>query len=302
MSSPTRPPSSCNSNERAAWYAECWDVPQMYNTPSPPPDSPHAIDHLPSASPEPLMIPPTGNLEDVGPSVSERTSPDQAEDILMDTQPVGNNFEETIQLFQEVDQELDATLCLSPSVFNDAPQLGIRSAGLPENTESPSNVVEECYTLRTPTPVEVEVGGGPLPLEPADSTDEQSTDTQISSHAPHPGYPWTQYTPALHGAPMTMPSMDDNFPFRADYVAYEVEPHHGDPTIYLTVGDGYPAYQHHLVAEPSNEPSMNIQPADLLLFHEKFQTKPIVNRALEALGDRGISADVLHLRQFPGRR
>ena len=101
---------------------------------------------------------------------------------------------------------------------------------------------------------------------------------------------------------MTMPSMDDNFPFRADYVAYEVEPHHGDPTIYLTVGDGYPAYQHRLIAEPSNIPSMNIQPADLLLFHERFQTEPIVNRALEALGDRGISADVLRLRQFPGRR
>ena len=101
---------------------------------------------------------------------------------------------------------------------------------------------------------------------------------------------------------MTMPSMDDDFPFRADYVAYEVEPHHGDPTIYLTVGDGYPAYQHCLVAEPSNEPSMNIQPADLLLFHERFQTEPIVNRALEALGDRGISADILHLRQFPGWR
>ena len=84
---------------------------------------------------------------------------------------------------------------------------------------------------------------------------------------------------------MTMPSMNDDFPFCADYVAYEVEPHHGDPTIYLTVGDGYPAYQHPLVAEPSNEPSINVQPADLLLFHERFQTEPIVNHALEALGD-----------------
>ena len=201
-----------------------------------------------------------------------------------------------------MDQELDAALRLSPSVFDDAPQLGIRSAGLLADTENPSDVVEERYMPRTSTPVELEVGEGPLPLEPADSMDEQSTDTQISSHAPHPGYPWTHYTPTLHGAPMTMPSMDDNFPFRTDYVAYEVEPHHGDPTIYLTVGDGYPAYQHLLVAEPSSEPSMDIQPADLLLFHERFQMEPVVNRALEVLGDRGISADVLCLRQFPGRR
>ena len=98
---------------------------------------------------------------------------------------------------------------------------------------------------------------------------------------------------------MTMPSMDDNFPFCADYVAYEVEPHHRDPTIYLTVGDGYPAYQHLLVAEPSSKPSMNIQPADLLLFHERFQMEPTMNRTLEALRDRGISADVLRLHQFP---
>ena len=129
---------------------------------------------------------------------------------------------------------------------------------------------EEHYTLRTSTPVELEAEKGPLPLECADSTDEQSTDTQISSHVPHPGYPWMQYTSALHGTPMTMPSMDDHFPFHVDYVTYEVEPHHRDPTIYLTVEDEYPAYQHPLVAEPSSEPSMNIQPADLILFHERF--------------------------------
>ena len=97
-----------------------------------------------------------------------------------------------------------------------------------------------------------------------------------------------------------MPSMNKNFPFCANYVAYQVELHYGDPTIYLTVGDGYPAYQHPLVAKPSNEPSMNIQPTDLLLFHKRFQTEPIINHALEALGDWGILADVLCLRQFPG--
>ena len=302
MSSPIRPPSSCDSNERTAWYVEYRDIPHTYDTPSPPHDSLYAIDHLPLASPEPLMIPPVEGSEDIGPSVSEHASPNRTEDILMETQSVGNNFEETIQLFQEVDQELDAALHLSPSVFNNAPQLGIRSAGPPKVTEENlAVVVEECYTPRTSTPVELKVGEGSLPLEPANSTDEQSTDTQISSHALHPGYPWTQYTPALHGTPMTMPSMDENFPFRTDYVAYEVEPHHGDPTIYLTVGDGHPAYQHLLMAEPSNEPSMNIQPANLLLFHERFQTEPVVNRALEALGDRGVSADVLRLRQFPGQ-
>ena len=110
MSSSIRPPSSCDSNEHAAWYAECQDIPHTYDTPSPSNESPYAIDHLLSVSPEPLMIPPTEGLEDIGPSVSGCASPNQAEDILMEMQSVRNNFEETIQLFQEVDQELDATL------------------------------------------------------------------------------------------------------------------------------------------------------------------------------------------------
>ena len=150
MSSSIRPPSSCDSNERAAWYAECRDIPHTYDTPSPPHDSPYAIDHLPSASSEPLMIPPTGGSEDIGPSVSEHASPDQAEDILMETQSVGNNFEETIQLFREVDQELDAALRLSPSIFDDAPQLGIRSAGPLEVMENSSVWLKNvtCHVLQ----------------------------------------------------------------------------------------------------------------------------------------------------------
>ena len=179
--------------------------------------------------------------------------------IQMEEQSIGNNFDKAMQLFQEVDWELDNALCLSPSIFNNAPQLGIRSAGLPTVLEEdPSMAAEERYTPCTLTHAELEAEKGPLPLEPTDSINEQSTDTQISSHALHPDYPWMQYTPALHGVPMTMLSMDDHFPFCADYVTYKVEPHHGDPTVYLTAGDGYPAYQHPLVAEPRSEPSMNI--------------------------------------------
>ena len=191
MSSPIQPPSSCNSNERAAWYAECWDIPHTSDTPLSPNELPYAINHLSSASPEPLMIPPTGSLKDIRPSVSKCASPNPAKDILMETQSVGNNFKETIQLFWEVDQELDTALRLSPSVFSDAPQLRIQSAGLPEVVEGNLSVMaEERCTPCTSTPVELEVEEGPLPLEPADSTDEQSTDTQISSHAPHSGYSW----------------------------------------------------------------------------------------------------------------
>ena len=57
MSSPSHPPSpeficppsSCTSNEQAAWYAELWHIPFH-----------SALSPLPNESPEPLMIPPVG--------------------------------------------------------------------------------------------------------------------------------------------------------------------------------------------------------------------------------------------------
>ena len=62
------PPSSCTSNEQAAWYVELQHIP-FHSDLSP----------LPNKSPEPLMIPPAGEQEDVGPSVSECASPQNEE-------------------------------------------------------------------------------------------------------------------------------------------------------------------------------------------------------------------------------
>ena len=97
MSSPSRPssselislPSSCTSNEQAAWYVELWYIP-FHSDSSP----------LPNESPEPLMIPLAREQEDVRLSVSECASPQNEEmDVQMEEQSIGNNFDEAVQLF-----------------------------------------------------------------------------------------------------------------------------------------------------------------------------------------------------------
>lgn len=100
---------------------------------------------------------------------------------------------------------------------------------------------------------------------------------------------------------MMMPSMDPN-PFIADYVAYNVDNYKGDPVVYLSLGDGFPVYQHPLVAEPDPTEAMDMGYDDLFLLKERFRLDPNVNRALEAVGDRGVAANVLRLQQFPTKR
>jgi len=114
------------------------------------------------------------------------------------------DFAQALQSFQAVENEIDTTLRLSPSIFDISTQVGSRSAGPPSE--------EEPFTPERPeppAPVEWVVGEGPLPLEDSESTDAQSSDTQISSHEPHPGYPFTHYNCRLHGAPISLPTMDD---------------------------------------------------------------------------------------------
>ena len=214
-----------------------------------------------------------------------------------------------------MDTELDSVLALSPSIFDPTAQLAVRSSGPPSTHSSRSdpkqgvthdelelyNQGPNRYTPRTPTPVEFDAGEGPLPLEDNSITDHQSTDTQLSSHPPHPRYPWQSYRHALHGAPLTVESMDPD-PYCLNYVAFEVDRRYGNPSIYGTLGEGSPAYQFSLTAKPCKGPAPVVQPPDFLLLNKQFAIDPVVNRALEAIGDMGILADVWRYWQIPTRQ
>ena len=152
--------------------------------------------------------------------------------------------------------------------------------------------------------VEMEAGAGPLPLEDDSSSAMSSLSSQLSDVAPHPGYPFWKYRRTTHGAPIMLP---DTLPQRgvsqqADYVALNVERHDGEPTIYSTMGGGAPIYCNVLHAEPRPEIPPGDGGDDLYLLGERFQMDYVVTRAIEAIGDAGVAADINRLRRFSERK
>ena len=79
-----------------------------------------------------------------------------------------------------------------------------------------------------------------------------SLDSQLSDVAVHPGYPFWRYKRALHGTSILLPDpiVDRGIPQRANYVAFNVEKHDGEPTVYSTMGGNAPVFCNVLHAEP----------------------------------------------------
>ena len=115
-----------------------------------------------------------------------------SEDIVMGEE-VPQGFEEALQSFRAVDDELEAILSGDPEAqFDLSRQLGQRTEGPPaDNAEVGLEEVflEQGVTDTSPA-FEWEVGAGPLPLEDDTSLAMSSLSSQLSNVAPHPGYPF----------------------------------------------------------------------------------------------------------------
>ena len=150
------------------------------------------------------------------------------------------------------------------------------------------------------TVTKYEAGAGPLPLEDDESAIMSSLDSQLSDVAAHPGYPFWRYKRVLHGAPILLPDpiADRGIPQRADYVAFNVEKHDGEPTIYSTMGGNAPVFCNMLHAEPRPEIAAGTEGDDVYLLGERFQMDRAVTQAIEAIGDAGVMADIIRLRKF----
>jgi hypothetical protein len=85
-------------------------------------------------------------------------------------------------------------------------------------------------------------------------------------------------------------------------VSFEIAAHDGELKIHLTADKGHPIHYYPLQAERSFGNSNSEGPADLMLFTKHFQLNPAVNRAVEAIGDLEVSADIIHLRRIPEKR
>ena len=176
------------------------------------------------------------------------------EDVVMNhAQPDG--FEEAPYSFRAIQDELDDVLADDDNGKLDVSrQLGRRGAGPPKTMAK--RTLEEVFmeqgiTGRS-TIIEYEAGAGPLPLEDDESAIISSLDSQLSDAATHPGYPFWRYKRALHNAPILLPDRiaDRGIPQRADYVAFNIEKHDGEPTVYSTMGGNTSVFCNVLHAEP----------------------------------------------------
>ena len=147
---------------------------------------------------------------------------------------------------------------------------------------------------------EYEARPGTLPLEDDESAIMSSLDSQLSDVAAHPGYPFWRYKRVLHGAPILLPDpiADRGIPQRADYVAFNVKKHDGEPTVYSTMGGNAPVFCNVLHAEPRPEIATGTEGDDVYLLGERFQMDRAVTQAIEAIGDAGVMVDILWLRKF----
>ena len=196
------------------------------------------------------------------------------EDIVMGEE-IPQGFEEALQSFRAVDDELEAVLSGDPETeFDLSQQLGRRSGGPPAtHTEvGLEEIFMEQGVADTSPTVETEADAGPLPLEDDDSSAMSSLSSQLSDVAPHPGYPFWKYRCTTHGAPIMLPDTipQRGVPQQADYVALNVERHDGEPTIYSTMGGGAPIYCNVLHAEPRPEIPPGDGGDDLYLLGERF--------------------------------
>ena len=228
------------------------------------------------------------------------------EDVVMDhRQPEG--FEEALQSLQAVQAKLDSILeDASNGELNVSCQLGQRRAGPPKTVveEALEEVFMEQGITGPSTTIEYEAGFGPLPLENDESTVMSSLDSQLSDAAVHPGYPFWRYKRVLYGTPIMLPDSIParGIPQRADYVAFNVKKHDGEPTIYSTLGGNNPIFCNVLHAEPRPEIAAGTEGDDVYLLGERFQMDGAVTRAIEAIGDAGITANIIRLRRFSERK
>jgi hypothetical protein len=122
----------------------------------------------------------------------------------------------------------------------------------------------------------------------------------------HPLEDWIRFDPDLHCTSIQIPATEaeplDKVPAR--FIRFRVEPITGEPTIYRTMGVGRPIYAECLEAAPASWAA----PVDYrddehfkMLAKERMIGGPL-ERAIEDLGDYGVKADIMRLRNLESDR
>jgi hypothetical protein len=118
----------------------------------------------------------------------------------------------------------------------------------------------------------------------------------------HPGDDWVRFQPEIHRTSIKVPATEAEPTVKVDvrFVRFRLDTITGEPTIYGTMGAGRPVYADTLEAAPASWAA----PADYcddryftLLAEERMIGGPM-ERAIEDLGDYGVKADIIRLRNL----
>jgi hypothetical protein len=168
-----------------------------------------------------------------------------------------------------------------------------------------TNVVHRTATLLS-TPSNTSMHSTPTTTAdslPSHYTLEIDVDNLVQTH---PQEDWIRFDPDLHRTSIQIPATEaePTAQVPAHFICFRVEPLTGEPTIYRTMGRGWPIYAECLEAAPASWAA----PADyqddghfLLLTKERMISGPL-KRAIEDLGDYRVKADIMHLRSLEADR
>ena len=134
---------------------------------------------------------------------------------------------------------------------------------------------------------------------PSHYTLEIDVDDLVQSH---PGDDWIRFQSEIHRTSIKIPATEAEPAVKVDarFVRFRIDNITGEPTIYGTMGAGRPIYAEALEAAPASWAA----PADYrddrhfkLMAEERMIGGPM-ERAIEDLGDYGVKADIIRLRNL----
>jgi hypothetical protein len=118
----------------------------------------------------------------------------------------------------------------------------------------------------------------------------------------HPGDDWIRFQPEIHRTHIKIlaTEAEPEVKVEARFIHFCVDTITGEPTIYRTMGAGRPVYAEALEAAPASWAAAADYRDDrhfALLTEERMIGGPM-ERAIEDLGDYGVKADIIHLRNL----
>jgi hypothetical protein len=118
----------------------------------------------------------------------------------------------------------------------------------------------------------------------------------------HPGDDWIRFQSEIHRTSIKIPATEAEPTIKVDarFIRFRIDNITGEPTIYRTMGAGRPVYAEALEAAPASWAAPTDYRNDrhfTLLTEERMIGGPL-ERAIEDLGDYGVKADIIRLRNL----